>query len=864
MVETNREQHITSNFHHFVRQLFIYFRRHKHDTIKHQNQMIRISSLFLTLLLFQSISAQIVVDPTVSAQNAVNNILLGSGVEALNITFSGDTNQIGSFLSNGSNMPINSGVIMGTGNVNFASSPDPAGLDPNAPGSGGNSGGGGSLGGGNHTAGDSDLELISGLDMNDAAILEFDFVATGDTVSFNFVFASEEYPDFVCSDVNDAFGFFLSGPGIVGGQGFVNDAVNLALIPGTDTPVTINSLNNGVSATGDNGPCDLIDPNWQDYSVYYIANHDISTDPNVIEYDGFTVVLTATSEVDCGETYHIKMAIADGGDGDTVYDSAVFLQAGSFDSNAISVIGTAAISGGLVFAGDSVVVEGCNNAAFQFIRPDSTMADTIRFEINGIAENGVDYTLIPDSVIFTVGQTEASIPFDAIDDGIAEPFESIIIRYEYINSCMNLDTVETVLYVADPVVPTVSMENDTIICPGSFVTLFPQTTGFGGFTYLWDDPDASTSTTLTVSPTEATTYNVTATDICGVPVQTSADVVVQEWPDLVITPITGTSDCPGGDIEIGVTVEGGSPGYTFFWFDPFSQNSTVTVNPLETQTFTVSVNDQCEFQNIDIEVVVDWPGLDIVPTGGVSGCPGDPIDVSVAVTGGFPDPDYTYEWQGSSSTSSNATVNPTSTGFVTVTVADGCSSQDAQVPVDVAVLDDIDLIYDSLLCVQDPFTITNIIGGTGVYFFNTSETPDTLSITSLGTYTGLIPGFYQIVISDECTAVSPTILGIEIEVCDTFIPNVFSPDSDGATGSSIGGSGLNERFYIDGISSFPESKLTVFNRWGTIVYEDNDYRNTWTGKSGTSGNDLKDGTYFYILNRSDGKNINGSITLLRK
>src|SRR5690606_15969665 len=90
---------------------------------------------------------------------------------------------------------------------------------------------------------DSDLQAISGMNIHNAAILEFDFVPNGDSLVFRYVFASDEYPSFTCSNYNDAFGFFISGPGITGP--FTNNAINIALIPGTNTPVAVNTVNSG-------------------------------------------------------------------------------------------------------------------------------------------------------------------------------------------------------------------------------------------------------------------------------------------------------------------------------------------------------------------------------------------------------------------------------------------------------------------------------------------------------------------------------------------------------------------------------------------------------------------------------------------
>ena len=93
------------------------------------------------------------------------------------------------------------------------------------------------------SGGDADLDQLAGVSTYDAAVLEFDFIPASDTLTFDYVFGSEEYNEYVCGTVNDAFGFFLSGPGIAGP--YTNGAENIALVPGTTTQVSINTVNNG-------------------------------------------------------------------------------------------------------------------------------------------------------------------------------------------------------------------------------------------------------------------------------------------------------------------------------------------------------------------------------------------------------------------------------------------------------------------------------------------------------------------------------------------------------------------------------------------------------------------------------------------
>jgi hypothetical protein len=151
-----------------------------------------------------------------------------------------------------------------------------------------------SSGVGNLAAGYPDLTTIAGIQTYNASVLEFDFIPVGDNMQFNFVFGSEEYMEFVDLGANDA-GF--NGP-------YANNAENIALIPGTNIAISIDSLS------------------LNDYGQYYIDSGDgmsapQNADSTVVQYDGFTTVLQANAQVQCNQTYHIVIviAIADASDG---------------------------------------------------------------------------------------------------------------------------------------------------------------------------------------------------------------------------------------------------------------------------------------------------------------------------------------------------------------------------------------------------------------------------------------------------------------------------------------------------------------------------------------------------------------------
>jgi hypothetical protein len=189
---------------------------------------------FILIISFTfSISAFAQIDITIApAQNLVEDVLVGSGVEILNVTSTGEASQIGVFTAGNSvNLGIENGVIMTTGNL--INQTDPASLDYL-----GAAANAGTISSAEDNGVQDDPDLNQILDgfgatpsTNNVNIIEFDFIPSGDSLAFNYVFASEEYNGFVCSQFFDVFGFFISGPGFNGP--FVNAAENIALVPGT-------------------------------------------------------------------------------------------------------------------------------------------------------------------------------------------------------------------------------------------------------------------------------------------------------------------------------------------------------------------------------------------------------------------------------------------------------------------------------------------------------------------------------------------------------------------------------------------------------------------------------------------------------
>jgi hypothetical protein len=255
---------------------------------------------------------------TLDSVHATNNplsqivqSLAGPGITISNITTNlpASSGYYGSFsCGSAAKLGLESGLVLTTGNVDSAKGPndDPGKTAFNYP----------------PLAGYSLLDGIANGQGFDAVWVAFDIVSNTDSIKFDYVFASEEYKEFVNTQFNDVFGFFISGPGITGTQ-------NLAVLPGTAIPVTINSINHLTNSQF------YIDNDFDDYvSPGNPATIDATRFAN-FEYDGLTKVLTARAKVIPGQTYRLILAIEDVGD--EILDSGVFLKGGGITGGACNM-----------------------------------------------------------------------------------------------------------------------------------------------------------------------------------------------------------------------------------------------------------------------------------------------------------------------------------------------------------------------------------------------------------------------------------------------------------------------------------------------------------------------------------------------
>ena len=331
-----------------------------------------------------------------TVEELVTDVLIDSQCnQAFNITSStgsdfGSTNGIGYFEANGSSWPFENGLIMTSGDVANAPGPESGVL----------------LDGTYAWPGDGDLEaFIPGLnagDTNNASIIEFEFVPVSNSMSFDFIFAAEEYGTFQCT-FTDAFAFLLTDS--------AGNTTNLAIVPGTDDPISVLTVRDDQY----NGACESVNEEW--FANYYGPGGlpPLTSPTNFI---GHTEVMTASATVIPNEVYTIKLVVAD--DGDTIYDSAVFIDGGSFDIGQLDLGEDILVSSGNALCeGQEIVLDAGalpNNSTIEWFMDGALME----------GETGVTLTVTETafySAIITVDNTDCSYG----DDILVEFFQSPVI-----------------------------------------------------------------------------------------------------------------------------------------------------------------------------------------------------------------------------------------------------------------------------------------------------------------------------------------------------------------------------------------------------------------------------------------------------
>lgn len=597
------------------------------------------------IFLYQQSNAQLNITPESNAQALVQK-LLGPGVTVSNVTVTGHPAMTGFFNNiSGTSIGIDSGIVLTNGRAKTIGTGS-FGLD----------------GDGITTAlnvdafnqwgfpGDPDLSAIVSEVTNDACVLEFDFVPLGDSIRFNYVFSSEEYTDFSCTEFNDAFAFFIRGPGITGLK-------NIALIPNTTLPVTINNINEKACAL---------------FPQYFVNNET----NRFFTHNGHIQVFTAREQVVPCQSYHLKLVIADVFDDDL--DSGVFLEAGSLSSNAISIFNNTQIDQQNNF----YLVEGCSAGSFKIKRPNvETSPLDVSLSYAGTAINGVDMQLLPTLVTIPANQSEVTVNVIPVIDNMPEGIELIKIYALAGGGCSaNLPTDSTIIQIRD--YDTLGIVPDTaFICKNTSV----QLTAYNGYTtYQWDANPTLSSLTIrnpVATPVnEFTTYYCTSSEgTCN-----GRDSAFVQWKklDLISKTEINCKDATTGEIQVDGGAAWTTPVEYSFNNGPWQSGNIFSNLPVGIYKVKIRDATGC-IDSLDISITQLYPDFivsnSLVQAASCSGNADGAVTVNVA---GGKNP-YQYSLDGINFQSSN--VFNLTNGSYTVFVKDdnNCTaSQNVFIPLD--------------------------------------------------------------------------------------------------------------------------------------------------------------------------------------
>jgi len=728
--------------------------------------------IVISFCAFFNLNAQIVIDNTTPFDNPiwlVNNILLGGGVTTSNVTYQGETVQIGWFDAINTNLGIDSGIVMCTGDI-YA-------LDPV------NSGAGGFI---PNTVIDPDLltvansvpgmigQSFSVSSVNDIAILEFDFIPTSDSLSFKYAFGSQEYFAYENTQYNDVFGFFLSGPGIAGP--WANGAVNLAIVPGTNPPlpITISSVNS-------------VTPINQQYFVNNQSGLSIIADA-----DGFTTVLTAEALVQCGATYHIKLAIADGSD--SGLSSYVWLEAGSFSSPPLSVADDLGI-----------------DSAYMSIPCNSTITLT--------ATGGVGATyqwFDSNSVVFstnstvTVGEGEYVVSAD-------------------IQGCAVLSDT---LIIVEGDFPVFDFGPDIMIPCSSSVLIDPIVTGGTiPYTYQWNTGATDSMLNLGMG-----SYQLTVTDLYGCSGSDDLVITYDSAPSVDLG-VDVTIPC-NTDVLVTPIINGGTTPYLYNW----SGGETISDVNLVEGNYQLTVTDINGCSGFDdIEVIYDAIPSSIT-SGGGSICDDNLTTTDVVFTfNGLLPWDLVFSDGSVNYTISNISTptyihSTNKSGSYSIVVADDvndCISSNVGIADVIVNPLPIAIISPSESTIYENEEI-NLTAGTYTLYEWYAANDSLISTEEVLTVTD--PGSFYIWVQDAngCTDYSDIAIVNMVPITQLFVPNTFTPNGDEH----------NELFVIKGYNIITYN-LKVFDKWGEQLFESDNIEKYWDGKY--NNKQVQQDAYYYNI-----------------
>ena len=748
--------------------------------------------------------------------------------------------------------------------------------------------------------GDIDLETIlnnqlgSTVNTFNATVFEFEFTSNIPLVTFDFVFASEEYENqFECTDIfRDGFAFLVSGPGIPDTSGAPFGGVNIASVQGSnDVPVSTLSIHRDTFTCGP----EVLGVDF--FPDLYVSNSADNLNVQPTQYDGITAILTtATVPVQLGEVYTVKLVIGDRGD--SAFDSAVFLAGGSFDLGQIDI-------------GDDLTIASGNAGC----EGEAVLLDT------GLNDDGI--------FVWTMDGTELSTETGSTLAVTTSGEYSVTVTFPN-TTCTLQDTIIVEFFSS----PIVDLGADVTFCPGDNAVLIgtpTNATDLTNISYQWsrDMVELPGEINAIISPDQDGTYSVVVTSAGGCTGTDSVEVNIVTFTVLLES---DQEFCGFEPFEIVPVIDGEDATNATYVWSTGEITPTITVATSDTYSVTVTIMG-CDVTSNNITLtfrdipVVDL-GEDLPLCGGTTitldGTPDNEADLD----------NITYQWflDGVAlAGETDAMLDADQGGLysVVVTSEGGCTGTD-----DILLnLVDFTVIIgeDQQLCGIDSLTlIPDVIGEdatNATYVWSTGETTPTITVTEDGGYTVEVTFMGCTVVSNQITLNFRSLPEIAINGGeDIFTKCTFDTETLVATATNQDGSPVTFRWFLDGgllegetgstldiidggvyevevsndgcLSSddifvdffanenciitqgispngdgFNDNldleflnerigieKVSIFNRFGTVVFELDNYVNEWFGQT-DDGDELPVGNYYYVINLADGDAETGFIYL---
>jgi gliding motility-associated-like protein len=582
-------------------------------------------------------------------ESLVQDIFVGGACKNISqIKSIGNKKGIGYFENGRNVIGIERGIVLSTGPIGNVAGPNEIGDE------------GGDF---KDESGDSDLRRLTSASIFDAVGVEFDFVPLDSIVTFRYVFASEEYCEFVGTSFNDVFGFFVSGPGIQGP--FSRGSTNVALTPGSNEYVSINTINHlknsGLFVRNEpKRDADRCQMEWKQH-------------PNLelIEYDGFTRVLTATLKLIPCETYHLRLVISDVSDGN--YDSAVFLEAESFNIGGNINLSTRSTSG------VDTLLEACNTGSFEVKRrpgekTDQPLTIGLRIAKSSTATPGLDFVPLPKTITIPTGENQVVVPIQLLIDDTQEDVESIILELDFPCACIS-DTAR--FFIKDPPLLKSTLE-DQAICIGAVADLRAGASGgVPPYTYTWSN--GATTESFTVQLQKDSTFSLTITDACNRKRIRSARISRRSPPTASIA--GNLEACQGDTLMLPVRMNG-LPPFRFIYSIGNGKPDTLTNIPNNNYLLPIAqagvvrikyfADAACAGVAPDSAVIRHYTLSTITRTNNLSCAFADDGSIQVEVSGGIAP--YSFSWKNMSATTPNLSNLPEGEYVLTIRDAKRCSA----------------------------------------------------------------------------------------------------------------------------------------------------------------------------------------------